>query len=200
MTALDIGVITIAAFFLARGLWTGFIRQIAFLLALFLGYVAAGTYYPSWSRHLSQIGNPQLRFVLTYALLFFATYVLIMLIGLVLKKVAQITFLGWFDRLLGGVFGLAKAAFITTLAFLALTGIVSDSSAFIQNSFFAKHLQVSSRWLTSIIKDKELRADLLPKQPAISDLLRDSVPALQTLRGDARKVPQQDPLVDKGGL
>ena len=200
MTALDIGVITVVVFFLARGVWIGFIRQIAFLLALFLGYVAAGTYYPAWSRYLSQIGNPQLRFLVTYALLFFTTYVLIMLLGLGLKRVMQISFLGWFDRLLGAVFGLTKAIFITTLAFMALTGIFASSSSFIEKAFFSKYLLTSSQWITSIIKDKDLQANLLPQQPAISDLLRNSIPAVQTLRRETSKMPQHDPLVDKGSL
>jgi membrane protein required for colicin V production len=181
MTALDIGVIVVTGFFLARGIWIGFIRQIAFLLALFLGYAAAGTYYPSWSQHLSQIANPQLRFVVTYGLLFFSTYVAIMLLGIGLKKVMQISFLGWFDRLMGGVFGLVKAIFITTLLFMALTGIFSSDSVFIEKAFFTKYLTISSREMTSIVKDKDLQSELLPKKPVLSGFLRDPVPALQTL-------------------
>jgi membrane protein required for colicin V production len=184
MTALDIGVIVVAVFFLARGLWIGFVRQLAFLLALFLGYVAAGTYYPTLSQHLSRITNPQLRFVVTYGLLFFATYVLIMVLGLGLKKVMQVTFLGWFDRLMGGGFGLVKAAFIATLAFMALTGIFSNSSVFVEKAFFAKYLMISSQWVASVIKDKDLQAEFLPKKPAISDFLKDPVPALKTLGRD----------------
>lgn len=186
MSTLDIGVIVVAIFFLARGLWIGFVRQIAFLLALSLGYVAAGTYYPEWSQHLSQIQNPQLRFVVTYALLFFTTYVAIMLLGLVLKKVMQISFLGWFDRLMGAVFGLAKAAFISTMIFMALTGIFASSNVFIDQAFFTKYLSISSQWVTSIIRDNDLRAELLPKKPALSNFLSDPVPALQTLGRDTK--------------
>lgn len=186
MTALDIGVIVVTVFFLTRGIWIGFIRQIAFLLALFLGYAAAGTYYPTLSQHLEKIDNPQLRFVVTYALLFFTTYVMIMLLGLGLKKVMQITFLGWFDRLMGGVFGLVKAVFIATLVFMALTGIFSTNSVYIEKAFCTKYLLISSQWLTSIIHDKDLQAELLPKKPAISNFLSNPVPALQSLGRDTQ--------------
>ena len=171
MTALDIGVIVVAALLVARGVWIGFVRQSAFLLALFLGYGAAGTYYPLFSQHLTAIHAPQLRFVVTYGLLFFITYVLTMVLGLGLKKVMQITFLGWFDRLLGGLFGMAKAVFIATLVFMALTGIFSSSSVFIDKAFFSKYLRRSSQALTSIIKDHDLQARLLPQEPAISSFL-----------------------------
>lgn len=180
MTALDIGVIVVAALLVARGVWIGFVRQIAFLLALFLGYGAAGTYYPIFSQHLTAIQTPQLRFVVTYGLLFFTTYVLTMVLGLGLKKVMQITFLGWFDRLLGGLFGMAKAVFIATLVFMALTGIFS-SSVFIDQAFFAKYLRLSSQALTSIIKDHDLQAKLLPQEPAISTFLPAPVPPSQAV-------------------
>jgi len=185
MTALDIGVIAVSVLFLVRGIWIGFVRQIAFLLALFLGYLAAGTYYPSWSQHLSQVGNPQLRFVLTYALLFFGTYVLIMVLGLGLRKVMHITFLGWFDRLMGAAFGAGKAVFIATMVFMALTGIFSSNSVFIQKAFFTPYLTISAQWLTSIIRDKDLQQELLPKEPAISDFFANPIPALKSLGGDA---------------
>lgn len=185
MNALDIGVIAVSAIFLVRGVWIGFVRQIAFLLALFLGYLAAGTYYPSWSHYLSQVGNPQLRFVMTYALLFFGTYVLIMVLGVGLKKVMHVTFLGWFDRLMGAVFGVAKAVFISTMVFMALAGIFSSSSEFIQKSFFAQYLTTSAQWMTSIIRDKDLQQELLPKQPAISDFFTNPIPALKSLGGDS---------------
>lgn len=186
MTALDIGVVVIVTFFLARGLWTGFVRQLAFLLALSLGYLAAGTYYPVWSRYLSSVANPQLRFVLTYALLFFTTYVLVMLLGMVGKRVMQISFLGWFDRLLGGVFGLAKAVFLATMIFMALTGVFSANCVFLEKAFFGPYLTISSRWLTSIVRDQNLQAELLAKKPALSNLLSAPVPALQSLRRDAK--------------
>lgn len=186
MTVLDIGVIVVAAFFIVRGVWIGFVRQLAFLLALFLGYAAAGTYYPSWAQHLSQISNPQLRFVVTYGLLFFTTYVVIMLLGLGLKKVMHISFLGWFDRLMGGVFGMIKAVFLTTLLFMALTGIVTSDSVFIRDAFFTKYLIISSAEMTSIIKDKELRGELLLKKPALSGFLSDPVPVLQSLGRDTK--------------
>lgn len=186
MTALDIGVIVVIAFFLTRGVWIGFVRQIAFILALSLGYVAAGSYYPELSQHLTTIQTPQLRFVVTYGVLFFTTYVVIMVLGLGLKKVVQISFLGWFDRLLGGVFGLCKAVFIATMVFMALTGIFANSTAFLEKSFFAPYLQISSQAVTSIIQDSDLQAQLLPQKPAISDLLTNAVPIKKIMGRDAR--------------
>ncbi len=187
MTALDIGVIIITVLFLVRGVWIGFVRQIAFVLALTTGYIAAGAYYDHFSGYLSKwVHNPELRFVITYTLLFLATYVIIMLLGAGLKKVMQVSFLGWFDRLMGGIFGLAKAVFISTLAYMALAGILSTANPIIQKSFSAKYLTRSALFVTSFIKDKDLQKSLIPKSPAISSFLANPVPTLKKLGGQAK--------------
>lgn len=186
ITVLDIAVIVVTVAFLVRGIWVGFVRQLAFIIALVMGFLAAGNYYPLLSRYGRWIENPQLRFVLAYTLLFLATYVLIMFIGVGLKKVMQVTFLGWFDRMMGGFFGMAKAAFLSTLGFMAIASVLSSTSPVVQKSFFSSYLMASSQFMTSFIKDKSLQKELAPKKPAISSFFTDSVPVLQALGGDSQ--------------
>jgi membrane protein required for colicin V production len=121
--------------FLARGLWTGFIRQLTFIAALLLGFLAAGRFHGQ-SVHLleSIIANRQLNFLITYVLLFVIVYLLVMLLGKGLKKVMSITFLGWFDRLLGGLFGILKAVFITSLIFMVVNAFLSGTNNGLKNS------------------------------------------------------------------
>ncbi len=187
MTVLDIGVIVITVIFLIRGVWIGFVRQIAFVFALAMGYLAAGTYYNQFSKHISKlVPEPQLRFVITYFILFLVTYIVIMLLGAGLKKVMRVTFLGWFDRTMGGVFGLGKAAFIVTLGFMALAGIFSNSNPIIQKSLSTKYLMRSAQFVTSFIQDKDLQDAILPKGPAIPSFLVNPIPALKKLGGKSK--------------
>jgi len=184
MTTLDAGVIVITLIFLIRGLMIGFVRQIASLSALSIGFIAAGHYYGRFSHLLKgYINEPQLTFILTYALVFIISYVGIILAGIALKKVMQISFLGWFDRTMGGVFGFAKALFLNTLIFMFLSWILSSSSPLIQRSFFSKYLSQSAHILTRLINDEELRGHLNPKQPAISAFLHDPVKFLKIGEG-----------------
>ena len=187
LTVLDIAVAVLAVVLVARGIWIGFVRQIAFLAAMVLGYVAAGTYYPQVAAYVKGwIDNMQLGFLLTYALLFFVTYVLVMLGGMLLRKVMQISFLGWFDRTMGGVFGLAKAVFIATLGFMLLSAVLSTSSPLIERSISSKYLMQSARILTSIIKDHSLQQKITPRPPAISTVLSNSIPGAKLLQGNAK--------------
>jgi len=187
MTVLDIGVVVITVLFVVRGVWVGLVKQIAFLLAMVFGLYAAGMYYNLFSQSLEAwIKTPQLRFIITYTLLFFITYVLTMLLGVGLKKVMQISFLGWFDRVMGGVLGLAKGAIIVTFLFMIFSWVFSNSNPMVQKSFFSPYLMESSKILTSLLKNKELQDQLIPKKPAISSFLADPVPILKSLGGDSK--------------
>lgn len=191
----------ITAALVARGIWVGFVRQLAFFLALFLGYGAAGQYYGQLSPYVTPVvSNPQLAFFITYLMLFVTAYLLAMTAGMLLKKVMQISFLGWFDRLLGGIFGLLKAVFVSTLLFMLVTAFLSTASPIVENSFSVPYLMVSSQWLVGLIRDKHLQMELLPKNQAISSFLTDSIPMLQTLGGNAKKVGKKDDLIPEGGL
>ncbi len=55
MNSLDFGVIAIILLFLVRGVWVGFVRQLASLAALILGYLFAGRYYEQISPRLASV-------------------------------------------------------------------------------------------------------------------------------------------------
>jgi len=177
MNSIDFGVIAIILLFLVRGVWVGFVRQLASLAALILGYLFAGRYYEQISPRLSSvIPSPQLCFLVTYALLFLAVFFGVLALGFVLKKVMSISLLGWFDRFMGGIFGLVKAGVIITVGFMVLSGMLSDSNPLITGSLAAPYLAKSSGFLLSFIPDQNLHRHLLPREPAI--ILPDSaIPA-----------------------
>lgn len=168
MTAIDFGAIAIVLIFLVRGIWIGFIHQMASLAALILGYLFAGRYYEQISPLLSPlISSPQLRFLVTYALLFLAVFLGVLVLGFVLKKVMSLSLLGWFDRFLGGIFGLVKAGVLTAVLFMVLSGLLADTSPLMTGSLAAPYLRKSSAFLLSFVPDQNLRRLLLPKEPAI---------------------------------
>jgi len=187
MTTLDAGVIIITLIFLTRGIMIGFVRQIASLAALSSGFIIAGHYYHQFAQYAkAYISEPQLAYIITYGLVFVVSYILIILAGILTKKVMQVSFLGWFDRTLGGVFGLAKAVLVNTLLFMLLAWILSSSSPLIQKSFFSKYLMISSQYATALIQDDHLRSQVMPQQPAISAFLDDPVKFLKFDNGNTK--------------
>lgn len=187
MTAVDFGLIAIVLFFLARGVWAGFARQFASIAGIVLGYVFAGRYYEQISPRLSSlVASPQLRFLLTYALLFFTVFLGAVILGFVLKKVMSFSLLGWFDRLLGGFFGLCKALVVTSVCYVVLSGILAPANPLLANSITAPYLARGSDFLLSLVADPALRQRLLPGGPALVPS-QESIPGGQPVRAEPAK-------------
>lgn len=188
MTLLDAGVIAIALILLVRGIMVGFVRQLASIAALLLGFIIAGKYYKQFSKILSPVvDSPQTGFLITYGLLFLLVFLAVIAFGFLLKKVMTISLLGWFDRMMGGFFGLGKAVIVTTVFFMAISGMLSSASPILAASFFAPHLLRCSTYLLSLTRDQELHKHFLPKEPAISTPIALPIPAGKAKGGDPEK-------------
>lgn len=176
ISSLDIVVLIILLLLMARGIWIGFIRQLASILALILAFVAAGRFYgESASLVTPYVNNSQAGFLIAYLVVFLVVFFGVHLLGIVLKKVISISMLGWFDRTLGGVFGLAKGVFITTLLFMVVAAFLPNANELFKKSLLAPYLEQSSQFILTVVKDKKIRTDFLPKEPAISTFLSNSI-------------------------
>jgi len=176
MSILDAVIIITILVFLARGIWIGFARQIASIAALIIGFVVAGRFYGESANFVIPfINNQQAGFFIAYICLFMVAFAAVILLGIILKKIMSISLLGWFDRLLGGLLGLAKGSFVSCLLFMGLALFISGTSPIFRQSLFFPYLETGSRMVLSIVKDKELRDNLLPKQPAISSFMDNTI-------------------------
>jgi len=129
LTGFDFVIITLLLLFTLRGLWIGFLRQITTLVALLVGYVIAGQYHDKLFPFLRGLtDNPHAVFWMSYVILFGVTYILTMLIGKGLARVIELTVAGWFDKLLGGVLGTAKACIVVVLLNMVLSGILAPEN------------------------------------------------------------------------
>jgi membrane protein required for colicin V production len=151
--------------------WTGFVRQLSFIIALLLAFIVAGRFYLSFSGVLGGfITTPQLAFLLTYLILFGLVYLAVIFSGNGLKKFMKVSMLGGFDRFMGGMFGMGKGMFILILMFMVLAGLMSNSATFLRKSYFYPFLNGGSLVVMSFINDPALRSSFKPKEPAIPSI------------------------------
>ena len=168
-TAFDVLVLLIFLAFLVRGIWIGFISQISSLIAMFGGFLLAGYFDNEFYRFiLPYFDNSHTAFLITYILLFVAFFFLIKLVGLGLKKVMDITLSTWFDRSVGGLFGVIKGIFFTSLIFVVVTSYMSGSNKYLKKSITYPFLTQSSKVILTFIRDYDLRSYFIPKEPAIT--------------------------------
>ena len=167
-TVYDLVVIGLLVLLIGRGLWVGLLKQVSGLLALYIAFVAADRYHDRIFPLLRDIStNPKVVFLASYVLLFIATYVVVMLLGKGLSFVLKLTIASWFDSLLGGLIGFAKAAILIVLMHIVLGAFLAPDNQILRTCFTCNSLNVAAKLTRELIRNEELRKTLVQQQPAI---------------------------------
>jgi len=117
MNWLDIILAIPMLWFLYRGFRNGLIIELASLAALVLGiYVALhfSFYVEDWLIDHFDIADKYLS-IISFALTFLIVALLVFLAGKIIHKLVGIVFLGFINRLAGGIFGLLKTALVLSV-------------------------------------------------------------------------------------
>jgi len=126
MSVIDASVLGILAIGLALGCVRGFVSQFTGIAGLFGGLYAAASYHDALhtalDRHISTGHNGEIAFGLILVLTIF----LAAFCGWIAKRVFDKLDLGAYDRLIGGLFGAAKAGLICAGVLLAVVYFAPD--------------------------------------------------------------------------
>ncbi len=169
-TSFDGVVALIFLIFILRGVWVGFMRQLATLLALVGSYWLAGRYSGLLLPYVGDItDNPKIIFLASCAILFLILAIVFILIAKVLRRVMEIALLGWFDRFLGFFLGGLKGALVAVFLYMMLVSSLSASNNILVKSFSAPYLSQGAVLVRQAIHDPRLRKLFMPREPAIKD-------------------------------
>ena len=105
-----------------RGIKRGIVRELTSFIALILGIYGAinfAVYIQPFLKSQFEIGSSLIP-IISFAVTFLIIVLSIKLIGFIIDKIVKFIALGIISRLLGGVFGLLKAAFILSGLLLIL--------------------------------------------------------------------------------
>lgn len=168
-TPYDFVVLGILTLLVIRGAWVGLVRQLSALLALYCGYFVASQYHTTLFPFLREVStNPKVIFLTSYVLLFLASYLVVMVVGKGLRLVMELSFVSWFDRLLGAVIGAAKALILIVILHIVLGTILAPENEMLRKCATCEVVGSLSESARGIIQDPEVRDALMPKKPAIS--------------------------------
>ena len=194
MTAYDLVIVAIFVFFMARGIWVGLLGQVTVIVALYVGYLVSGQYHDKLFPFLRGVSaNPQVVFLLAYAILFACTYVLTMLAGKALTGVMQLTIAGWFDKVLGAIFGAVKAVILAILLHMLLTTFLAPDAPILSQGQLCPYLSQALTWSQQMIKDDKVRQAFQKKMPAIPDQIK-ARPAVPSVKPVVPAAPPVEPL------
>lgn len=154
MNFFDIVVIGIIAFCLVRGVFRGFVREIASIAGVAAGFYGASTYHAVAGAFFTPWIDAEMgRNLLGFFLIFTAIIVVVGIVAALIRYVLKIAFLGWMDRFCGMVFGSAKGILICVVIFIMITTFLPARSAWLADSRLSPWLAEASRWVTLVVAD-----------------------------------------------
>ena len=168
LTSFDVVVALIFLVFIIRGVWVGFMRQLATLLALVGSYWLAGKYSGQLLPYVRNItDNPKIVFFGSFAVLFLILAIVLILAGKVLRRVMEIALLGWFDRFLGLLLGGLKGILVAVFLYMMLVSSLSTSNELLKKSLSSPYLSQGAAVVRQAIRDPRIRKLFVPREPAI---------------------------------
>ncbi len=109
----DVSILMVTAVSCMFGLWRGFVREVLSLLAWIVALLIARVYSADFAPMLGGwIASEPMRQVFAFAVLFIATLIVGAMLNHLVSKLIDISGLKLTDRLLGGVFGIARGVVI----------------------------------------------------------------------------------------
>lgn len=125
MNYLDYIIIAFVAVFTFKGLFRGLIFEVVGFLAVILAFILATKYMSDAAKWVDDFLNvsPTVATILGFLLIFFAVILIFQVVAHFLHKVVQYSFLGWLEKLAGGMVGFLKGAVAISLIILLISFI-----------------------------------------------------------------------------
>ncbi|MEE8432569.1 MAG: CvpA family protein [Candidatus Desulfatibia sp.] len=163
MNFFDIIIIIILGFGVIRGVFRGLIKELASIIGVLGGFYAAYSYYMVLARLLSRwISNAAYLNILSFLIIFCGILIIISLLGVVIKYVLNIAFLGWVDRICGAGFGIIKGILIASVLLITLTAFLPRNAPVIKNSMLAPYVTLVSEKMAKIVS-KDMKRNFTAK-------------------------------------
>ena len=147
MNYLDIFIACTLVFGFTRGYLKGLVMELSSIFALLLGVYCSikfsdftFTFVSDKFPQIIENVNENYLKIASFAFTFFLIIVLISIVGKALTKILKMVFLGFLNKMLGGVFGVIKFALILSICFIFFKNINSTlflvDDSFADSSFF----------------------------------------------------------------
>lgn len=134
-TGLDYAIVGIIFLSLLFGLIRGFSKEIISLAAWVAAFFAALKFSPTVDNMLhATITNPVTRYVVALFLIFLVVIVIGCVLNKIVHAVLKFTGFGFFDHLLGLIFGAARGVIFVIVVLLAISLMPSQNAAWVKDS------------------------------------------------------------------
>jgi membrane protein required for colicin V production len=144
---LDWVLATIVVVSVVTAIWKGFVAELVTLASAIAGLIVAALYYERLAHLLTGFTRSAgVAKGISFFLLFIAVLVVGGLISLAARKLIKKVQLQWFDRFLGGIFGLARGVLIDCVMLLGMMAFAIQQGT-VEKSALAPYFSAGSRAL-----------------------------------------------------
>ncbi len=134
MNEFDVAIVVVTLLSCCFGLWRGLIKEVLSLLTWVAALLIARVYSQALSGLMDgMIDNSGARYVVAFALIFVLVMMLGTFINFLMSRLLTISGLKLADRLLGGVFGIARGVLIILVILFISSVFVSESERWQQS-------------------------------------------------------------------
>ncbi len=163
MNLFDIVCIIILGYCLVRGIFRGLIKELSSIVGVFAGFYAAYNYYINVGKLFSNwISNTSYLNILSFLIIFCGVFIIISIIGIIIKYLLNIAFLGWVDRICGAAFGTIKGILIVSVLMLIFTAFLPKNTPLIKNSLFSPIIASISANMSKVVS-KDMKREFIAK-------------------------------------
>jgi len=152
MNVIDLIILGLITFFVIKGIFKGFFREISSLAGIIIGFLIGNHYHPYVTGFLKDhIPFEKFLPLISFLILFFAALIVFNLFGILLHHLFKRLFIGWFDRTLGFGFALIKGIIVSYLLIVLLTFFLPSKSPLIVKSKAARLVIVTYQSMARLI-------------------------------------------------
>jgi membrane protein required for colicin V production len=180
MSLLDIIAIGIMAFLILKGIFRGFIREIASFVGIVMGIWTAYMFYPQMAEYLKAHHVPPGPHLSPLSFVVILTLVVLVcnLLGWLLKLLFKKTVFGWSDHVLGAGFAAVKGGLLIYVAIILLTLLLPAQTPIIAESRTGQWVISSSQTILHFISPEHYevwKKRITEKAEEITDVLSEKI-------------------------
>ena len=154
MNWVDASILIVTALSFTFGIWRGLVREVLSLITWILALLVARSYSEVVAATLfNSFDNLTMRYVTAFALIFIGVMMLGTFVNFLMSKLLIFTGLRFADRILGGLFGIARGALIVLVG-LFFSSFFLSQGEYWQNSKLIPYGQTMIEMSRSFIQDR----------------------------------------------
>jgi membrane protein required for colicin V production len=152
MNILDYIILVPLLYLTIKGIMRGLIKEIASLAGIILGIWLGMVYQPDVTEIIRHY-LPDTKFIpiISIALIFVLMVIICNLAGWGIRLVFKKVLLGWFDRLMGGLFAVIKTVFLAYVVIVLITFYMPQNAPLISESVLAPWIIKSYQTIINVV-------------------------------------------------